>query len=209
MASVVQICNLALINIGERGTIASIDPPEGSTNAEYVASYYPLARDSLLEMHTWSFASRRKKIAEVTNLSSTWNFCYATPIDLLSAVSVLAYDATNDYYEASVKTASGQDFVVESTDNDLTVIYTNQENAVLRYQSRIIDSNAYPSLFVTTLSWLLSSMIAGTVIKGKEGADIGSRCIELMNFWLNKAVNLDMRQRNVKIDVDAPWISGR
>lgn len=51
MASEVDICNLALARLGDNATVASIDPPEGSAQAEHCARFYAIARDSLLEMH--------------------------------------------------------------------------------------------------------------------------------------------------------------
>ena len=59
MASEVDICNLALSHLGDTATIASLDPPEGSAQAEHCARFYPIARDSLLEMHAWGFATSR------------------------------------------------------------------------------------------------------------------------------------------------------
>ena len=53
MASEIAICNLALSHLGDAANIASIDPPEGSAQAEHCATFYPIARDSLLEMHDW------------------------------------------------------------------------------------------------------------------------------------------------------------
>ena len=51
MASVVDICNQALSHLGDSATVASIDPPEGSAQAEHCARFYPAALAALLEMH--------------------------------------------------------------------------------------------------------------------------------------------------------------
>ena len=59
MSSEVAICNLALAHLGDSATVASIDPPEGSAQSEHCARFYPIARDALLEMHAWKFATRR------------------------------------------------------------------------------------------------------------------------------------------------------
>ena len=61
MASDVEICNLALSHLGDTATVASIDPPEGSAQAEHCARFYPIARDALLEKHDWSWATRRSR----------------------------------------------------------------------------------------------------------------------------------------------------
>ena len=90
MPSVVEICNLALAHLGDDATVASIDPPEGSAQSEHCARFYPIARDSLLQMHTWSFASRRVSLAQVTMPYTMWKYAYGVPADMLTAVAVHA-----------------------------------------------------------------------------------------------------------------------
>ena len=63
MATEVDICNLALAHLGDDATIASLSPPEGSAQAEKAARFYPIARNTLLEMHTWNFASKAWKLS--------------------------------------------------------------------------------------------------------------------------------------------------
>ena len=63
MASEVEICNLALARLGDAATVVSIDPPEGSAQAEHCAMFYPMARDTLLAQHPWGFAQRRVRPA--------------------------------------------------------------------------------------------------------------------------------------------------
>ncbi|NBQ76422.1 MAG: hypothetical protein EBU14_13895, partial [Acetobacteraceae bacterium] len=65
MASEVDICNLALANLGDTATVASINPPEGSAQSEHCSRFYPIARDTLLEMHNWNFSTRRILLPEV------------------------------------------------------------------------------------------------------------------------------------------------
>ena len=74
MASTVDICNLALAHLGDTATVASIDPPEGSAQSEHCARFYPIARDSLLEMHAWNFSMRRINLAQLTNSWPEWQY---------------------------------------------------------------------------------------------------------------------------------------
>ena len=46
MFSVVEICNLALSHLGDRATVVSIDPPEGSAQAEHCKTYWPLCDEA-------------------------------------------------------------------------------------------------------------------------------------------------------------------
>ena len=77
MASDVGICNLALSRLGDAATVSSIDPPEGSTQADLCATFYPMARDSLLEMHAWAFATRRVDLSLLTAETDAWVYAYA------------------------------------------------------------------------------------------------------------------------------------
>ena len=97
MASEVEICNLALAHLGDDATIASIDPPEGSAQAEHCARFYAIARDSLLQMHNWNFASKRVALAGVNMPYTMWAYAYACPGDMMVAVSVLPPEVENDY----------------------------------------------------------------------------------------------------------------
>jgi hypothetical protein len=97
MASVVDICNLALAHLGDNATIASIDPPEGSAQAEHCQRFYPIARDTLLEMHSWSFSTKRAYGAEVENTWSMWEYAYAMPNDASDIIAVIPPEARDDY----------------------------------------------------------------------------------------------------------------
>lgn len=62
MPSAVTICNLALAHLGDSATVSSIDPPEGSAQAEHCARFYPVALGLLLEAHPWNFATKRSRL---------------------------------------------------------------------------------------------------------------------------------------------------
>ena len=178
MATEIDICNLALAHLGDDATIASIKPPEGSAQAEQAARFYPIARNTLLESHTWNFASKRSTMPTVINTVDQWEYAYAAPADMMTPVAIISPTAQNDYATrmSSGDTPGGitsnysptilaghytpQQFVVEGS-----YIYTNQENAMLRYQALITDSTKFSPLFVVTLSWQLAAMLAGPVIK--------------------------------------------
>jgi len=226
MASEVDICNLALANLGDTATVASISPPEGSAQAEHCARFYPIARDTLLEMHNWNFSSRRIVLAEVTNSWSMWRYAYALPADCINPISILPEEAYDDYATRFVPTdtpyyghnyspviAAGryvpQPYTIETLPTGIHVLYTNQENAVLRYQALVSDSTEFSSLFVMTLAWHLASMLAGPLIKGDAGAAESKRCSQMMAGYLAEARRSDANQRSIKVEHIVPWTSGR
>lgn len=65
MATEVDICNVALARLGDEATLTSIDPPEGSAQADHCARFYPICKDKILREYPWSFAVKRKTPAEL------------------------------------------------------------------------------------------------------------------------------------------------
>lgn len=222
MASEVDICNLALGHIGDSATVSSINPPEGSAQAEHCSRFYPMARDSLLEMHNWGFATKRTNLALLTSNFSEWKYCYAIPTDAVNLLAVLSSAATDDYsvplqYSASVMgvpIAMGgvyepQPYTAEALDDGTEVIYTNQDAAMLRYTSLISDTSKFSPLFVESLSWLLASYLAGPVIKGDAGAAESKRCMQAFLLAYGKATVSDANQRRTQIMQSVGWMAGR
>lgn len=222
MPSVVDICNVALGHLGDDATVSSIDPPEGSAQAEHCARFYPICRDSLLEMHAWGFATRRKQLALLGSAWPEWQYAYAAPSDAVNYLSILSDTATDDYsvgmnygYSQSgnpmVSTGiyTPQPFSVESNDDGTGVVYTNQENAVCRYTALVTDPTQFSPLFVDALTWYLASYLAGPVIKGEAGAAQAKSCMQMFAAMLDKARMSDSNQRRIMPVQNVSWIAGR
>lgn len=226
MASVVDICNLALGHLGDNATVSSIDPPEGSAQAEHCARFYPIARDTLLEMHSWNFSVRRSALAQLTAYWPEWKYAYALPGNVINVISVLPQDAADDYAARFIPTdtpvfahnyspviAAGryvpQPYTIETKDDGGQILYTNMENAVLRYTVHVDDPTLFSPLFTLALSWHLASMLAGPVIKGDQGAAEAKRCQQMTMAYLQQARASDANQRKINVEHIVPWTSGR
>lgn len=100
--SEVTICNLALSHLGDTANVQSIAPPDSSVQAQLCSRFYYVARNALLEMANWGFATRRVTLAQVTNptLDSNgdgpWQYAYAVPSDMLNALAVVPAGAPDD-----------------------------------------------------------------------------------------------------------------
>lgn len=222
MASEIDICNLALGHLGDAANVSSIDPPEGSAQSEHCARFYPIARDSLLEMHAWNFATTRVALASLGSGWPEWTYCYACPGDAVNLLAVLDPNASNDYSVGNNYgfTQSGiplvgsgtytpQPFAQETLTDGTVVIYTNQENAVLRYTRFVVDTTTFSPLFVDALSWYLASYLAGPLIKGDVGAAEAKRCMQAAMLMLGKAATSDANQRRTQVAQNVGWIAGR
>lgn len=219
MASDIDICNLALGHLGDTANVSSIDPPEGSAQAEHCARFYPIARDALLEVHTWGFATRRISLALLTSGWPEWNYAYAQPADALNILEVMPPDATDDYSQPldqgvfPTSSVAGkyvpQPFSCETDSLGRQVIYTDQVNAVLRYTSNDVDPAKFSPTFTMALSYQLASMLAGPIIKGDAGAAAAKDCLQKAQLWLSKATASDANQRKINPVQNVPWVSGR
>lgn len=223
MASEVDICNAALALLGDAATVASLSPPEGSAQASHCARFYPVARDSLLEMSTWSFSTTRVQLAQISYGFTSWAYAYEAPSDLINTIAVLPSDATDDYgeevtigYTPLGSPTIGQAFYEPQPYalefdpvTGVQIILTNQESAVLRYTRIVTDPTQFSPTFVTTLTYWLAGYLAGPIIKG----DAGMKVSEVMH---QKAMNMltvsrpsDANQSMTRATQSTPWMTGR
>lgn len=193
MASIVQICNMALSHIGAGPLISSISPPDGSVEAGYCATFYDIARTELLEPGTWSFALKRAALAPVTNASDVWTYAYALPSDCLRALRILRPSLAVTVFNQDEVALRQDDRDGAPFDLEAQVLYTDQPDAVLVYTVDVTDSARFTGSFTATLSYLLASYLAGPIIKGNEGARLSdamrSRAMSMADVSLASAAN--------------------
>lgn len=223
MASEVGICNLALAHLGDVASVSSIVPPDPSVQAGYCAQFYPIARDALLEMHTWGFATVNASLALLSNVPRTeWAYAYTQPSDAVNLLGVLASDAQDDYstgFPAAypgmvigfplVGSYTPQPYSAEALVDGTEIILTNQANAVLRYTRIVTDPTKFSPLFTTTLSWLLASYLAGPILKGDAGVAAAQAAYKTFLMDFKEATESDANQRRINPLQAVPWVAGR
>lgn len=207
MASQVEICRLALGHIADAARVNSIDPPDNSVQAQHCATFYPIARDELLEMHDWSFATKRHalELSLVEFEDGEWAYAYSLPSDYIRALKVCPPGAPRDF--------PGQPFKIESDVTELdTLLLTNVAEAVLHYIYREEETGRYSPTFVSALSLLLGSYLAGPILKGRIGALVAeslrdrARSMFAVASALNANASLDKTQYAEHKPI---WISDR
>lgn len=190
MASVVDICNLALSHLGDRANLSSIDPPEGSAQADHCANFWPIARDEALSSYDWGFASRVAPLARLsTEDHPQWQYAYSRPADFL-----VARDAM--FPDGQVVTLDSNFYFEEGTlDNGTTVLFAQFDSAALRYTRRVSTSAMYPPKLVSALSYLLASYLAGPVVKGRAGVGMAAAMRTQWDKLAGEAMVVDANQR--------------
>lgn len=148
MASVVEICNMALGNVGVGQLIASIS--EGSAGAQRCRLYYENCRDQVLRDFDWPFARRYEALGLVEETPNTeWTFAYRYPSSGLAIRRILGVNRSE---VPRVPFAVGSDGTGK-------LIYTDASEAVARLTVQIIDSEQFDPIFVGALSYLLASRV--------------------------------------------------
>jgi hypothetical protein len=173
-ASDVQICNLALLRIGEKQQVGDLG--DNSTPAKACSVLYPMTRDTLLAKTDWHWARKHAVLGLLTYARSGWKFVYALPDDLVkccyvsngnrpgasylsNAITLFGY--ANGYFnDASVLVTPAVPFDVELGDSGKRVLVTDQENAELIYTSSATDPGSMPPLFVDALAWQLAAELS-------------------------------------------------
>lgn len=200
MASEIDICNLALARLGDSATVSSISPPEGSAQAEHCKRFYPIARDALLELHDWHFATRRKALAAIAGDWDPWAYAYAPPADCMRVIAIVPPESP--YSET-------QPYERELGPVGEAVILTDQEEAVARYVAKVTDTTRFSPLFVDVLAWVLASHLAGPLLKGDAGIKMTQQCYQVALAMLARATASDANQRKSGHEHTPAWISGR
>lgn len=221
MASEVDIANLALAHLGDRATVSSINPPEGSAQAEHCQRFYPIARDLTLEAHEWGFATRRANLALLTDTPPPgFAYVYVLPVDCRNPIDLIDPNVPV-FFPLTERDCHWMDnawsppptpYELETRADGTGVIYTNLQNAMLRYIANTTDTTKFSAQFVDAVSWLLAAYLAGPVIKGDAGAAMATNCQKAYMGSLSKAMVNDANNRRrttMQGQKPASWISNR
>jgi hypothetical protein len=148
MADQVEICNLALLDVGAK-TISAID--EGTTESNVCQDIYELYLKEVLGEHTWDFQKKWVALAAPTvtvNLDERYDYVYQLPSDYLRMSRM---QDKKSLYEVRAKQ-----------------LYTNVEVALIEYiwyASDKIDAQAFPTYFVTAFASRMKSTLAAKLPK--------------------------------------------
>lgn len=157
MASVAAICNLAYAHFGHDANVVSISPPDDSVEAQLASQFYPIARDELLEMHAWSFATKRATLAALVSAREDFAYAYSIPADCLKPRKLLPEGYASDS-ESEVFEREGQ------------ALYTDVPTvATLVYTFNLTNTGVFSPPFVSALSLHLASYLAGPILKDASG----------------------------------------
>lgn len=151
MASVVQICNIALSRIGQSARIDSLE--EQSLAAELCTLHYDECRKQVLRDFPWPFAEARVVLADIGSPPTNWLFRYRYPTDCLEARRITV--PGNETPQADQRIT----FAVAYASGGRSIV-SNQPQAELSYTVDVQDTTYFDPLFVSALAWKLAAELA-------------------------------------------------
>lgn len=197
MASQVEIVRMALSHIADAARVQSIAPPDNSVAAQHAATFYPQARDEILEAAAWPFACRIESLTLSSDQPDpdveSWGYSYQLPDDHLRTLKVLLpgdkITSANQPYEERT----------DSTELDM-LIFTDAEDARIYYIYREEQTGRYTPLFISALSYLLASYLAGPLVKGATGVRMANSLKQTYASVLSAAAMRALRSGGANVE---------
>lgn len=150
MASKVQICNFALINIGQR-VISSLE--DKTPAAALCEQFFEMARDAVLSAHPWNFATRFDYLAQIADDSVPgWDFLYMRPSNCLTVIKLFGDGTTDENGEVFEELTSNK--------SGHRAIGANTEQAQIKFTAKVEDPSVFSPLFVEALAYKLGAFLA-------------------------------------------------
>ncbi len=143
MTSDIDVINVALRRMGSARIVSLTD---GSAEANVANDLYSEVLDDLLRQHAWNFATKRAKLAQLSEVPTfEFDHAYTMPANWIRTISVHPNSA-----------GAGTMFYREEHLDDKRVIVTSADEVYLRYIVRITDPNLMPPDFRNAFSMILA-----------------------------------------------------
>ena len=181
MATVTDICNQALILIGQEPILVADD---SSKQSRLCKRLYEPTLEVLLREYPWTFAIKRVILSpEYETPGFGYSHKFVLPIDCMRIVST-GLDDTQ--------------FVVEGG-----CILCDEEVIYLRYVGKPVSTTAYDSQFVEVLAYRLAKVMCQSITADKE-------MLSMLNSLENKAVVRAMNTQAIETAPqnvqEGPWL---
>lgn len=198
LPSDVEIANMALSHIGSRAKIESLT--EESTEAKEVNRWYDFARQRVIQLYNWSFATKRVTLTTHADDApeGVWLYRYQYPSDCLSIQLIV-----NQFS----KTDDPLPYAIEMSDDGTTkTIVTDVDDAILKYTFDQADESLYTPAFSLAFSYSLANSIAFT-LTGK--LSLKEAMLRDMFRTAVDATSMDANEDQPQAPREAEWIRGR
>ena len=190
----VDLANIALRRIGEKKPIAHL------SEQPVLALLWDHALGVAIEQHDWTFARRTVALVLDSEAPTTeWAFSYLVPADCL--VPRMITDGLQQRREEDVIP-----FVAALNALEVRVLYTDMQDAILRYSRLVSNETLWTFSFADYFAWVLASEVALALSLSDE---IRARAYNGREWSFGRAWDTDRRSERHPAPLDAEWHEAR
>lgn len=183
MASLVELCNLALTRLGQEPVVDLTN----TTNGKRCNRVWPMVRDEVLRADDWRFALARKKVAALSTAPvSTFNYEYPMPSGFIRLVAIQTRQPWS--FEGGS--------ILSNEESPLSILYVQQ----------MTDPSDYPADVFSLMAWRLAIELSGmltttmTDVQNLQSAYLRA---------LSQAIETNGRETPPARIPDGTWIGAR
>jgi hypothetical protein len=178
MASITDICNLAISHLGISKDIANVTT-EQSAEAKACRRFLDIARETVLKDYNWPFATKMATLNLVEeDPNDEWAYSYRYPSDCLYARRILSgFRDDTDLTRIAYKITQ---------DDTGILIYSDVENAILEYTLNTENVDLFSSDFKVALSYRLAHYIAPRITAG-DPFSLGDKALQKYVLEIQRA----------------------
>jgi hypothetical protein len=196
----VDICNMALANIGQPPIMSLSSLPQRSTPAEKVCKQrYVEARQETMRKALWNFASTWRAGEQVANLTPKrpWQYVYSYPSDALRV-----FEIQRDTVDQKIIPFE----VADGPNGEGQVILCDHPAPIFVYVRDKLDPTKYDADFIQAMSWCLAAKIAMPLTKSVKLRD---GALQMFINMTAVAVTNDENEGYQQTDIDAGYQAAR
>lgn len=202
MASIADICNMALSHLGVGDQITDLDT-ESSKEALACRLWYDKCRDQVLRAFAWPFATIVEDLTlveEEPNDGLEWAYSYRYPSACISLRRILS-GARTDSQSSKVPYRIVRDDAGR-------LILSDLEDAQVEFTQLVEAADQFDPLFVDALSYLLAAKI-GPRVCGGDQFKLSDRALQMYAWAIGQAMNAAANEERSDEPPDAELISAR
>jgi len=190
-----KIFNMALKNLGVSVGVQTTDQTD--RNTVVLNEFYEMAKEKTLCDHDWGFASTYRELTLTggTCLNPKYSYEYDYPNNCAMIREIVAGVEEKQIEFEVCSNAKGQ-----------KIIYTNKENAKVRYTRLVEDATNYTPEFAMALSWYLAFLCAKAITGARMNT---SDCLQVYRQMLLEGKTSDANEGYQKADEECEWIEAR
>ncbi len=197
MASLVDICNLALQRFGGQ-TITALD--QASPSARACNLFWPNVRDSALRDYPWNFCMKQAQLVAVANETDPeWSYIYQYPADCLRIKRL--------YNETTVADVNPVKYIVRAAPTGSGKrIYANLPGAYMEFHSRITDTTQYDPEFVDAIAWRFAADLS---VPLSDDKNLREHLLKVYAAVLEGAIRADANEGAEDPQYDNQYLAAR